>query len=63
MMKDYFVMLNTQNGGIAPMMEDDEIATYETPSEAKEAGNGNLLGAHFGFEVFGRGDGREFSGG
>jgi hypothetical protein len=60
MMKDYFVMLNTQNGGITPLMAaDDEIATFETPSEAKAAGKDNLLGAHFGFEVFGRGEGHD----
>lgn len=59
MMKDYFVMLNTQGGGITPLMEDDEIATFETPSDAKTAGKDNMLGAHFGFEVFGRGEGRE----
>ena len=59
MMKDYFVMLHTQNGGITPLMDDEEIATFETPIEAKDAGKDNPLGAHFGFEVFGRGEGRE----
>ena len=59
MMKDYFVMLNTQGGGSTPLMNDEEIATFETPVEAKDAGKENLLGAHFGFEVFWRGEGRE----
>jgi hypothetical protein len=59
MMKDYFVMLNTQNGGITPLMSDEEIATFDTPGEAKDAGKENMLGAHFGFEVFGRGEGRD----
>lgn len=58
-MKDYFVMLNTQGGGITPLMSDEEIATFETTSEARAAGKDNLLGAHFGFEVFGRGEGRD----
>ena len=59
MMKDYFVMLNTQGGGITPLMNDEEIATFETPNAAEAAGKENLLGAHFGFEVFGRGEGSE----
>lgn len=60
MMKDYFVMLNTQDGGITPLMGgDDEIATFDTPSAAKDAGGENMLGAHFGFEVFARGEGRD----
>lgn len=59
MMKDYFVMLNTQNGGITPLMSGDEIATFDTPGEANDAGKENMLGAHFGFEIFGRGEGRD----
>ncbi len=61
MLKDFFVMLNTQNSGITPLMnDDDEIATFETASEAKKSGDENLLGKHFGFEVFCRGEGRGY---
>ena len=62
MMEDYFVMLHTQTGGIAPLVEDDgeEICTFESPQEAVEAAEKNILGANFGFEVFCRGDGHEF---
>jgi hypothetical protein len=59
-MSDYFVMLNHQNGQIMPLISagsDDEIAMFETAEEANEAGNRNLLGAAFGFEVFCRGYG------
>lgn len=58
---DFFVMLNTQGGGYAPLMRsDDEIAKFGTADEAKECAEGNLLGAHFGFEVFERGTGNAF---
>lgn len=62
MMENYFVMLNTQTGGIAPLVEDDseEICTFETAQEAIEVAEKNILGANFGFEVFCRGDGYEF---
>ncbi len=59
MCKDYFVMLNTQSGGMTPLVEgyDDGLATFDTLDEAKAAGNDNLLGEAFGFEVFRRGEG------
>jgi len=56
MLKPYFVMLHCQNGGIAPMtQEDDEIATYDSFEEACKAAEDNLLGSIFGYEVFQRG--------
>jgi len=58
MLKPYFVMLHCQNGGITPMMQDeDEIATYDSLEEACFAAEDNLLGFTFGFEVFKRGMG------
>ncbi len=60
MTDDYFVMLNTQRGGIAPLMKDDEIATFPSLELAKQAGKANLLGSNFGFEVFYRGEGEAF---
>lgn len=60
MLKDFFVMLNTQNSGITPLMNGEEIATFDTPIEAKDAGKENMLGSHFGFEVFCRGEGRGY---
>jgi len=53
--KDYFVMLrhpNPRNNGV-PLMENDEnIAWFETYTEASEAGENNWLGSDFGFVVF-----------
>jgi hypothetical protein len=49
---DFFVMLNTQNGGYTPMMGDDEIAKYTTFEAAAEAAEDNPLGENFGYEVF-----------
>lgn len=58
---DFFVMLNTQGGGYTPLMRgDDEIAQFGTADEAKASAEDNLLGAHFGFEVFERGTGNAF---
>lgn len=60
MSENYFVILNTQDGGIAPLVIDDgELAVFESETEAKLAGEGNLLGANFGFEVFESGTGIE----
>lgn len=57
--KDFFVILNTQCGGIAPMTdaETDELATYETKEAADDAARNCVLGDAFGFEVFERGCG------
>ena len=49
---NYFVMLTCQNGGIAPMMCCEEIATYDSVDEAIESAMNNPLGINFGFEVF-----------
>lgn len=58
MTDDYFVMLHTQNGGITPMVSDnEEIATFKTFDEAAAVASENPLGEHFGFEVFCRGMG------
>jgi hypothetical protein len=57
MEKDFFVMLNTQNGGYTPLMEGDEIAKFETAEQAHDCAIQNLFGGHFGFEVFERGCG------
>ena len=58
MEKDYFVMLNTQPGGITPMTDENgELAMFELLSSASEAAINNPLGAHFGYEVFERGCG------
>lgn len=61
MEKPYFVILNCQNGAVAPMVgEDGELALYESVGNAcADAGN-NPLGAHFGFEVFELGGGEHF---
>ena len=57
---DFFVMLNTQRGGYTPLMNDDEIATFDSVDAAVSCAQQNPLGAYFGFEVFERGDGRVF---
>lgn len=48
-----FVILRTQKGGIAPLMnESGSLATFEEQGAAQEAGSENPLGEAFGFEVF-----------
>lgn len=57
-MHDFFVMLNTQNHDITPLVNDaGELETYATLHDAKKAGAKNPLGQHYGFEVFERGAG------
>ena len=52
-MGDFFVMLYTQNGSFTPMMVDDyDIAKYETEEEARLAAKDNPLGEAFGYEIF-----------
>ena len=41
-------------------MAEDDIAKFETAEAAKECAHGNLLGNHFGFEVYERGAGLVF---
>ena len=58
MLKPYFVMPHCQNGGFSPRsQEDGELATFDFFEEACESAEDNLLGSHFGFEVFERGCG------
>jgi len=57
MSKDFFVMLQTQDGGYTPMMDDEDIAKYETEEEARKDARNNPLGEHFGAEIFERGYG------
>lgn len=59
MKKDFFVMLNTQNGGITPLVDDEteKLATYDSVDEAKDAAKSSMLGDMCGFEVFQRGYG------
>jgi hypothetical protein len=53
MKKDFFVMLNHPNGGIVPMVDDDEdLATFDTVEEAESAARNSSLGDACGFEVF-----------
>ncbi|WP_333879010.1 hypothetical protein [Methylobacter sp.] len=56
---DYFVMLNTQNGGITPLIDADteELATFATKGDAEKSATTCVLGYAFGFEVFERGCG------
>ena len=54
---DFFVMLNTQSGGYTPLMADDDIAKFASKDAAIACAQDNMLGAHFGFEVFERGEG------
>jgi len=51
---DFFVMLNTQGGGYTPLVDSDsdDIAKFKTAEAARECAGQNLLGEHFGFEVF-----------
>lgn len=57
MEKDYFVMLNTMNGGLLAMTESDgeTVALYETKEDAAVAAEDNLLAQSYGYEVFQRG--------
>jgi hypothetical protein len=57
---NFFVMLCTQGGDYTPLMAEDDIAKFETAEAAKECAHGNLLGNHFGFEVYERGAGLVF---
>lgn len=51
--KPYFVMLNCQKGGVAPLVNDDEeLCMFECVDEALSAGKNNILGECYGFEVF-----------
>lgn len=56
--KPYFVILNCQNGSVAPMVDDNgDLAMFENKSGAFQSAESNVLGAHFGFEIFELGGG------
>ena len=58
MSEGYFVMLNTMNGGIMPMVnDDDQTAIYKTEMKAREDAQQNPVAQAFGYEVFKIGDG------
>jgi hypothetical protein len=57
MMKAYFAILTCQNGGITPMLDGEELATFDTLDECDEAAKQTVLGHHFGYEVFVSGGG------
>ena len=58
MRKDFFVMLNHPSGGIVPMVDENEdLATYDTEEDARDAANNSFLGDACGFEIFKRGCG------
>ena len=60
MEKLYFVMINNQDGTlIMPMVdtEDQQVALFDTPWEAREAAQGNRMATAFGYEIFERGNG------
>lgn len=55
---NFFVILSTQSGGAAPMTDDEgEMAFYESADAARADAESNMLGAHFGYEIFERGTG------
>jgi len=58
--KPYFVILQCQNGGVAPLMDDDEIALFDTERDAFLCARENPLGAQFGFEIFELGTGNNY---
>ena len=57
--KPYFVMLYTQNGhGVAPLVDEkEEVCQFNSGADAFAAGQRNVMGAAFGFEVFEVGEG------
>ena len=60
MIGNFFVMLTTQDGGYAPLMDgstDDEIAKFGSADAAKANAEDNILGANFGYEIFEKGCG------
>lgn len=56
---EFFVMLTTQNGGCSIMTDgiSNEPAIFESEEAARKAAKDNILGSHFGFEIFERGCG------
>jgi|TARA_X000001388_G_scaffold3203_2_gene2301 hypothetical protein len=55
---DFFVILNTQLGGITPLVDSDgELATFASLENARHGADNSVLGEAFGYEVFERGMG------
>lgn len=49
----YFVMLRHQNGKPLPLVNDNECPElYMTEEDAELAAEENLLGEHFGYEIY-----------
>lgn len=63
MEKPYFVILNTSNEKtFMPMFDDDDnLAMFDSEISATVAGNKNLLGSVYGFEVFEIGGGVDYA--
>lgn len=58
MKKDFFVTLNHPSGGSVPMVDEhDDLATFDSEAEARDAAMGTFLGQNCGFEIFERGTG------
>lgn len=55
----YFVILNHPNGGVVPMVKNDEadLAMFESETEAMVCASDNPLGENYGFEIFELGGG------
>lgn len=49
----YFVMLRSQGGFPLPLIDlEDDPVLFETREEAEAAAKKNIIGEHFGFEVY-----------
>lgn len=59
--KDYFVILNTQNGNVPLLDADGNMEFFERPEKARNAAKTSYFGSEYGFEVFELGMG-EFNG-
>lgn len=56
--KPYFVLLDHPNGGIMPLVDKhDNMAMFESETEAMAAAGNSSLGSEFGFEIFELGGG------
>jgi hypothetical protein len=53
----FFVMLHIGENNYTPLMHSDQIAKFDTVDDAMTAGEDNILGEVFGFEVFEMGTG------
>lgn len=55
--QSYFVMLLLPNGNSVPLMNNEDMAFFESKEDAVEAARRNPLGRELGFEIFELGDG------